>query len=203
MRWRKVFPGREDQVRQVRTFVTELLTDHPGRDDIVLCAAELATNAIRHTASGRDGYFTTEISWDGRTVRVAVADSGAATEPFRAGSGGADDADAERGLDVLARLSASYGAEGDYRGRVVWAQFTASGDTASAAARLPLVPEPAINSDAADLALRYPGWHAWFGHWTRQWWAMPKQPPAGTALICAPTAAALAGRLEVLQSLRP
>jgi anti-sigma regulatory factor (Ser/Thr protein kinase) len=86
VRWRKVFPDREDQVRQVRTFVAELLTGHPEWDDIAACAAELATNAIRHTASGRDGFFTTEVSWTGQTVRVAVADGGAATEPPTAGA---------------------------------------------------------------------------------------------------------------------
>jgi hypothetical protein len=56
--------------------------------------------------------------------------------------------------------------------------------------------------DTADLARRYPGWHIWFGPWTRQWWAMPRQPSADAALVCEPTAGALAGRLNILQSLR-
>jgi hypothetical protein len=202
VRWRKVFPGREDQVGQVRTFVAELLAGHPERDDIVLCAAELATNAIRHTASGRDGFFTTEVSWEGLTVRVAVADGGAATEPFGAAVGRPKDADAERGLDLLARLSASCGADGDSRGRVVWAQFVTSGDRAPPADGVPLVAGPAVRADTADLARRYPGWHIWFGPWTRQWWAMPRQPSADAALVCEPTSGALAGRLNILQSLR-
>ena len=63
MRWCKVFPGQEDQIPCVRTFVSQLLADHPDRADIVMCAAELAANAVRHTASGRDGFFATEVTW--------------------------------------------------------------------------------------------------------------------------------------------
>jgi hypothetical protein len=47
VRWRRVFPGREDQVGHVRRFVAELLAGYPERDDVALCATELATNAIR------------------------------------------------------------------------------------------------------------------------------------------------------------
>src|ERR1700722_5736404 len=81
MRWCKVFPGQEDQIPCVRTFVSQLLADHPDRADIVMCAAELAANAVRHTASGHDGFFATEVTWTGLTVRVAVADGGAGTVP--------------------------------------------------------------------------------------------------------------------------
>ncbi len=118
MRWCQVFPGQEDQILHVRMFVTQLLDRHPDCEDIVACAAELATNAIRHTASGRNGFFAAEVTWTGRTVRVAVADSGAETVP---------------GLDRLAGLSSSCGSEGDDRGRVVWAQFLPSTDTAPVA----------------------------------------------------------------------
>ncbi len=55
-RWRRVFPGRDDQVREVRHWLAGLLPGAPERDDVVMVAVELATNAIRHTASGRGGF---------------------------------------------------------------------------------------------------------------------------------------------------
>ena len=214
MRWCKVFPGQEDQIPCVRTFVSQLLADHPDRADIVMCAAELAANAVRHTASGRDGFFATEVTWTGLTVRVAVADGGAGTapplRPDTASAAGSDPAApvADGGLGRLAQLATRSGTEGDHRGRVVWAQFLASTDprdnaracpgAALAATSVPLAAEQSTAAEAADLAERYQGWHTWFGHWTRQWWAIPKQASRATALIAEPTAGALARRLDSL-----
>jgi serine/threonine-protein kinase RsbW len=201
MRWCKVFPGQEDQIPCVRTFVSQLLADHPDRADIVMCAAELAANAVRHTASGRDGFFATEVTWTGQTVRVAVADGGAGTAPplgpDLSGPG------ADSGLGRLAQLASRCGTEGDHRGRVVWAQFLASTELngaggPSGATSMPLAAEQSTAAEAADLAERYQGWHTWFGHWTRQWWAIPKQASRATALIAEPTAGALAQRLDSL-----
>ncbi len=53
MRWSKVFPGQEDQITKAATVVAQLLGSHPDCDGIARCTAELAANAIRHTASGR------------------------------------------------------------------------------------------------------------------------------------------------------
>jgi hypothetical protein len=196
MRWCKVFPGQEDQIPYVRTFVSQLLADRPDRADIVTCAAELAANAVQHTASGRDGFFATEVTWTGLTVRVAVADGGADTAPPI----GPDPAipDADGGLSLLAHLASRCGTEGDHRGRVVWAQFLETTGTAPAATSAPLAAEQSTAAQAADLAERYQGWHTWFGKWTRQWWAIPKQASKATALITEPTAGALAQRLDAL-----
>jgi hypothetical protein len=199
MRWCKVFPGQEDQIPCVRTFVSQLLADHPDRADIVMCAAELAANAVRHTASGRDGFFATEVTWTGLTVRVAVADGGAGAAPPLSPDLSA--AGADSGLGRLAQLASRCGTEGDHRGRVVWAQFLASTDLAGAgsaavATSMPLAAEQSTAAEAADLAERYQGWHTWFGRWTRQWWAIPKQASRATALIAEPTAGALAQRLD-------
>ena len=201
MRWCKVFPGQEDQIPCVRTFVSQLLADHPDRADIVMCAAELAANAVRHTASGRDGFFATEVTWTGMTVRVAVADGGAGTAPPLGPDLTA--AGADSGLGRLAQLASRCGTEGDHSGRVVWAQFLASSElhgsgSAPGATSMPLSPEQSTAAEAADLAERYQGWHTWFGRWTRQWWAIPKQASRATALIAEPTAGALAQRLDSL-----
>jgi anti-sigma regulatory factor (Ser/Thr protein kinase) len=215
MRWCKVFPGQEDQIPEVATFVAQLLGSHPDRDPIASCAAELAANAIRHTASGQDGFFATEVTWTGQTVRVAVSDDGAdtapftgpltgpATGPFTAPAATRPASQAEHGLGTLARMSSRWGTEGDYRGRVVWAQFLASTElhstgSAPGATSTPLTAERSTAAEAADLAERYQGWHTWFGRWTRQWWAIPKQASRATALIAEPTAGALAQRLDSL-----
>jgi anti-sigma regulatory factor (Ser/Thr protein kinase) len=184
----------------VRKFVAELLADYPERDDITLCATELATNAIRHTASGRGGLFAIEVSWAGMTIRLAVADGGAPTGPALRQHDPDTLEEAGRGLDVVASLCDSCGTEGDHRGRVVWAQFRSAARTgAPAAASMPLVPQPAVTEDAALLARQYAGWHTWFGPWTRQWWALPRHDPGAVSLITASSAGALASRLEALQ----
>ena len=227
MRWCKVFPGQEDQITEAASFVAQLLGSHPDGDSIARCAAELAANAIRHTATGQDGFFATEVTWTGQTVRVAVSDGGASTVPsaskvpsastvpsasmvpsastvpVAAPGGTRAAAGPEHGLDRLARLSSRWGTEGDYRGRVVWAQFLASTDlagagTAAVATSIPLTAEQSTAAEAADLAERYKGWHTWFGRWTRQWWAIPKQASATASLIAEPTAVALARRLDSL-----
>ena len=64
-RWRRVFPGRDDQVREVRRWLAGLLPGAPERDDVVVVAVELVTNAIRHTASGRGGLIVVEVTWCG------------------------------------------------------------------------------------------------------------------------------------------
>jgi serine/threonine-protein kinase RsbW len=209
MRWCKVFPGQEDQITEAAAFVAQLLGSHPDRDGIARCAGELAANAVRHTASGREGFFAAEVTWTGQTVQVAVSDGGAgtipstSTVPATAPDGTLSAGQPERGLGLLARMSSRWGTEGDYRGRVVWAQFLASTDLAAAgtapvATSMPLAAERSTAAEAADLAERYKGWHTWFGHWTRQWWAIPKQASATAALIAEPTALALAQRLDSL-----
>ncbi len=199
MRWRRVFPGREDQVGQVRRFVAELLAGHPERDDVALCATELATNAIRHTASGRDGFFAVELSWAGVTIRLAVADGGAPTGLVLRQRDPDMLEEVGRGLDVVASLCDRYVSEGDHRGRVVWAQFSSASRAAPYAARVPLVPQSATEEDAALLARQYAGWLTWFGPWTRQWWAVPRHDLWATPLITAPSARALASRLDAIQ----
>ena len=81
LRWRRVFPGEERQLGVLRRWLTSLCPACPARDDLAMVANELSSNAIRHTASGRGGWFAVEVAWAGPVVRVTVADSGAATEP--------------------------------------------------------------------------------------------------------------------------
>lgn len=83
LRWRRVFPGQEGELRQVRYWLTELLPDCPARSDVLTVTIELAANAVRHSASGLGGFFAVEVSWldNPATVRIAVADAGGLRGP--------------------------------------------------------------------------------------------------------------------------
>jgi hypothetical protein len=89
-RWRRVFPGQQAELRQVRYWLAELLPDCPVRGDVVTITIELAANAVRHSASGLGGFFAVEVSWlaNPATVRVAVADAGGLHSPQAAPGGG-------------------------------------------------------------------------------------------------------------------
>jgi anti-sigma regulatory factor (Ser/Thr protein kinase) len=49
------FPGLPAIVPSARRFVRGILARSPRTDDMELITAELVSNAIRHTPSGRDG----------------------------------------------------------------------------------------------------------------------------------------------------
>ncbi|WP_345577548.1 hypothetical protein [Nonomuraea rosea] len=50
--WRRTFAGSTDQIPRVRHFARCLLADSPCQDDAESIVAELAANALQHTASG-------------------------------------------------------------------------------------------------------------------------------------------------------
>jgi serine/threonine-protein kinase RsbW len=191
LRWGRVFPGAEHQVREVRYWLAARLPDCPARDDVTCVATELATNAVRHTASGRGGRFRVVVTWHRDAVTVAVTDGGAPRGPHRA-----DDADEEhgRGLILLEGLARRTGTRGDHRGRVVWAEVPWTAPVAPADHY-----EAAIRAGQACLAGRVAVAPAWFGRSTRQWWAL-----ASGQLIAASSAQALARQLApVLDVGRP
>jgi len=118
LRTRRVFPGEERALAALRRWLSSMLTACPARDDVLCVATELGTNAVRHTASGRGGWFAVEIVWGESVLRVAVIDGGGPAEPHviddPAGEGG-------RGLLLVRGLSVRTGVRGDQRGRLVWA----------------------------------------------------------------------------------
>lgn len=186
--WRREFPGDERQLGLLRRWLASLLPECPARDDVVLVATELASNAVRHTASGQGGSFAVDITWDRVVVRVAVADYGAPDDPRVI-----DDPAAEqgRGLLLVRGLSLRTGVVGDQRGRLVWAEIS-WGDAATPASASPQAGyEAVICEGEAALARRFAGVPAWFGRSTLAWWAV-----AGSyGLVSAPTARELAGLL--------
>lgn len=117
-RWWEQFAGEERQLSAVRRWLASLLPDCPARDDVAIIATELASNAIRHTASGQGGSFAVGITLHQRIIRVAVADGGSPGEPQVI-----DDPDQEhgRGLLLVRGLAIRIGMCGNHRSRVVWA----------------------------------------------------------------------------------
>ncbi len=150
-RWLRLFRGEESELRQLRHWLTDLLPDSPGRDDLISVAVELGTNAVQHTASGNGGWFTVEVASLGPTLRVSVTDEGAERGPSLTGNPPADpdlddvlDAitgsrcDRGRGLLIVRALAAACGVCGNASGRTVWAEV------AQAPAQTPVPPQAEI-----------------------------------------------------------
>ncbi len=120
------YPGRPDQVPQVRAFLAQVLGGCPAADDAALMADELAVNAIIHAHSGEPGgMFTVRVEvCDGMWVRVGVEDEGGPTAPrLRTRSSGSADAgvrEGGQGLRIVSALSDAWGVTGDVIARTVW-----------------------------------------------------------------------------------
>jgi anti-sigma regulatory factor (Ser/Thr protein kinase) len=88
-------------------------------EDVVLCASELAANAVLYSNSRTaGGTFTvrTELA-PGKHVRIEVADNGG---PWAAKP---SDPDRAHGLDIIRVLASAWGIEGGRDGRTIWARF--------------------------------------------------------------------------------
>ena len=170
-RWRQVYRGEDAQIPVLRRWLAGLLPECGARDDVVTVAVELATNAVRHTASGQGGWFGVEVAWQRGAVRVMVADQGAPSSP-RAVDGGDPLSDSGRGLHLVRGLSIRTGVVGDRRGRLVWADVPWAGDFAAGPPGLPDGHEAAVRDGQDLLARRHSGIPVWFGRATLQWWAV-------------------------------
>jgi anti-sigma regulatory factor (Ser/Thr protein kinase) len=185
LRWRRVFPGHERELSALRRWLSSLLPECPERDDLLVVANELGTNAIQHTASGHDSWFAVEVIRYPSVVQIAVADRGGLAEPRVI-----EDPEGEhgRGLLLVRDLSVRTGVAGGRQGRLVWAQVAWTDHD-------PAEPGPsadpyqvAIRGEEAALARSFAGVPAWFGRSTLRWWAV-----AGSrGLVSAPSAAELA-----------
>ncbi|MGH3321646.1 MAG: ATP-binding protein [Streptosporangiaceae bacterium] len=119
------FPGTADQAAAARKLVASAVApEHPCHDDMVLLTSELATNAIRHTGSGREasdgeiGSFMVAVTHSDAWARVEVADAGSETVPFPQRP--PVDATRGRGLLVVDALATRWGVTRDIAGTQVW-----------------------------------------------------------------------------------
>lgn len=133
------FPGEPASVRECREFVRGVLGQcWPGLDDVLVMVSEIASNAVRHTASGDNGWFDVTVSVTGFTARVAVADRGSSSEPRIPNGGGELDAlTGGRGLRIVDALAGRWGHGGDELGRVVWFEVTGKPTADDVARSLP------------------------------------------------------------------
>jgi anti-sigma regulatory factor (Ser/Thr protein kinase) len=93
----------------------------PRADDMELIAAELATNAIRHTASGQDGgKFTLTVRTEPGWARLEVSDAG--TGEWKGPRNASDDDEYGRGLAIVAALADKLGHDIRAVGQTVWAE---------------------------------------------------------------------------------
>jgi hypothetical protein len=113
------FPGRADQLSQVRRDITPYLHNCPAADDLILITDELAANAILHTQS-RGASFTVRCRLSHRAARIEVEDLGGPWRPRNPG-------DRPHGLDIIAALTGpdAWGTQpAGTGGRTVWARLT-------------------------------------------------------------------------------
>ena len=119
---RRLFRGETSQVPLVRDFVRRYLAGWPcpraAVQDVLLCATELAANAVRHSRSGLPGghLAVQVVVRPGEWVGVAVEDAGG---PWAKRD---TDYDAEygRGLQIVSALSVKVGIIAGGYGRTVW-----------------------------------------------------------------------------------
>jgi anti-sigma regulatory factor (Ser/Thr protein kinase) len=121
LRYARSYPGRKDQLRQVRAFLREVLAGLPRADDAVTLASEFSANACLHSRSGAPGgVFTVraEVS-EGNYLYIAVEDQGGPCHPR------ARQALARHGLDMAQGIAGSgnWGITGDATGRLAWARM--------------------------------------------------------------------------------
>jgi serine/threonine-protein kinase RsbW len=111
----RVYPGTTKHIRAVRSDLRDLLADCPAADVVILCASELATNAVRHSRSGLpDRTFMIHVTvLPGTCVRIEVQDDGGLWAPVLG------DTARHHGFDIVGRLAANWAVEGDDSGRRV------------------------------------------------------------------------------------
>jgi anti-sigma regulatory factor (Ser/Thr protein kinase) len=114
----RTFAGDPHEIRNVRHFVGQCIKGCPVADDVTLLASEIATNAVRHTASGRDGTFCVLVQASNGSVRVEVHDLGSDTAPLIRHTGSPEESGA--GLKLVDMIADRWGCHGSQLGRVVW-----------------------------------------------------------------------------------
>ncbi len=131
---RTTLPGRASHVGDARRFVSGVLGGSwPRLDDVLVLTSELASNAVKHSASGDGGQLAVIVAMceSGCCTRVQVDDQGGASEPRLHPS---EDHEVTmtggRGLRIVDVLADAWGVDGDELGRSVWFEITGNTEIA-------------------------------------------------------------------------
>ncbi|WP_368367261.1 ATP-binding protein [Actinomadura sp. WMMA1423] len=125
MRWRRIYPGRVDQIRAARVFAATLFEGTGREEDVAVVVAELATNAVRHSRSGGErGWFGLEVTM-AEIAYVAVTDLGGGCVPtIRSEMPGCEPREGGYGLLTVSKLALTMGLHGSSEdGFTVWADM--------------------------------------------------------------------------------
>jgi serine/threonine-protein kinase RsbW len=135
--WKRPYTGSPENVERARDFAYLLFRGTGLEDDVRLIVSELATNAVEHTESGREGgWFGLQLRM-GRLAYVAVLDQGGANSfpvvtryPDSATVPLAELPESGRGLATVESLAYAFGSHGSLKGGLtVWAELLMSGNT--------------------------------------------------------------------------
>lgn len=123
----RAYPGTPDQIRAVRADLRALTDGCPLAEDLILCASELATNAVLYSNSRLPGAtFTVRAEiHPGDYAWIEVEDDGG---PWTAHQPGHPPG---YGLGIVRDLASDWDITGDHRGRTVWARLGWPHDPAS------------------------------------------------------------------------
>jgi anti-sigma regulatory factor (Ser/Thr protein kinase) len=113
------FPGRLEELRRMRAGLRRELDGCPAAHEVILCASELAANAVLHSDTRHaDGTFTVRAGISPcEYVLIEVEDDGGPwAEPTPHSTRG-------RGLGIVRSLAADWGICATPGGRTVWARF--------------------------------------------------------------------------------
>jgi serine/threonine-protein kinase RsbW len=127
-------PGVPEAASAVRSLLRRCLGDR-ATPDLLLCASELAANAIQHSRSGRPGgRFLVTVQAEGSgVVLVSVLDEGARAGQDRSAWG--LPAEHGRGLGIVAALAIESGATTVFAGRLSWFRISVRDAAASGSDR--------------------------------------------------------------------
>jgi anti-sigma regulatory factor (Ser/Thr protein kinase) len=120
--WYLTCRNSPEEIGRARRWTRDVLRGQPLADDAALIVSELGTNALLHSASGRQaGTFRITLALTADALTISVTDQGSPTAPRMERPG--SEATHGRGLGMVSTLADRIEITGDHHGRTVTAQL--------------------------------------------------------------------------------